>query len=105
MRILLDECAPWPIYKLLPDHQCMPAQRRGWGGVKNGELLRLANREFDLFMTADQNIRFQQKLTGYQLAVIQLSTNKWRRILAAAALIQAAVASIRPGEFRRLEIP
>ena len=52
MKILLDECVPWPIYKLLPDHQCVPAQRRGWGGVKNGALLRLADPEFDLFITA-----------------------------------------------------
>ena len=46
MKILLDECVPWPIHTLLVGHECMTAQQRGWGGVKNGELLRLAEREF-----------------------------------------------------------
>jgi hypothetical protein len=59
MRILLDECVPWPIHKLLVGHECVTVPRRGWGGIKNGELLRLAEPEFDLFLTADQNIRYQ----------------------------------------------
>jgi len=42
MRILLDECVFWPIYKLLPDQQCVAVQQRGWGGVKNGAMLRLS---------------------------------------------------------------
>jgi hypothetical protein len=52
MKILLDECVPWPIHKLLPDHQCTTAQRRGWATVKNGALVRQAEAEFDLFVRA-----------------------------------------------------
>ncbi len=105
MKVLLDECVPWPMHKLLPANSCTTAQRRGWGGVRNGELLRLAEGEFDLFITSDQNLRFQQNLAGRSIAILELSTNKIRRIEAAAHVIRAAVTSIKPGEFQHLEIP
>jgi hypothetical protein len=84
MKILLDECVPWPMHNLLPGHTCTTAQQRGWGGVKNGKLLELAQGEFDLFITPDQNIRYQQNLAGRQIAILELSTNDHRRIQAAA---------------------
>ncbi len=105
MNILLDECVPWPMHKLFDGHNCTTAQQRGWGGVKNGELLRLAEGEFELFITSDQNIRYQQNLVGRRLPILELSTNDLRRIQAAAAIIQSAVATIQSGEFRKLEIP
>lgn len=105
MRILLDECVPWPMHKLLAGHECTTAQKRGWGGTKNGDLLRLAEGEFDRFITSDQNIRYQQNLAGRTIRILELSTNDLRRILAAAVEMQAALAAIQPGEFRRLEIP
>ena len=105
MRILLDECVPWPMHKLLVNHECSTAQRKGWGGVKNGELLRLAEGKFDLFITSDQNIRYQQNLAERRLPVLELSTNKLRRIAAAADLILSAIASMQPGEFRQLQVP
>src|SRR5262245_52015596 len=105
MNILLDECVPWPMHKLLTSHTCTTAQHRGWGGIKNGDLLRLAEGEFDLFITSDQGIHYQQNLTGRRIAIIELSTNKLRRIEAAAELIRSAVNAIKPTEFRRLEIP
>jgi hypothetical protein len=79
--------------------------QHGWGGTKNGQLLDLAKDHFDLFITSDQNLRYQQNLTGRRIAIIELSTNKLRRIIAAAVLIQNAVATIKPGELCRLEIP
>jgi hypothetical protein len=75
MKILLDECVPWPIHKILTDHECAMARQRGWGGLKNGELLRLAEGEFDLFITADQNILYQQTLADHHIRILQLSTN------------------------------
>ena len=105
MRILLDECVPWPMHKLLAGHECMTAQQRGWGGIKNGDLLRLAESEFELFLTADQNIRYQQNLAGRRIPILELSTNKLRRLSAAATLIQSAIATMKPGELRHLEIP
>jgi len=105
MKVLLDECVPWPMHKFLTGHECSTAQQQGWGGIKNGDLLRLAESQFDLFITSDQNIRYQQNLSGRAIPIIELSTNDFRRIRAAASLIQSAVAAIKPGEFRHLEIP
>lgn len=105
MKILLDECVPWPMHKLLSGHECITAQQRGWGGVKNGDLLRLAEQEFDLFITSDQNIRYQQNLAGRRIPILELSSNNLRRIEAAFALIQSAIATIQSGEYRRVDIP
>jgi hypothetical protein len=74
-------------------------------GIKNGDLLRLAEGEFNLFITADQNIRYQQNLAGRQIAILELSANDYRRIKAAAELIQSAVTTIQPCEFQQLEVP
>jgi hypothetical protein len=105
MRILLDECVPWPMHRLLAGHECRTAQHCGWGGLKNGDLLRHAEDDFSLFVTSDQNLRYQQNLSGRKIAILELSTNKLRRIMASADVIQAAVENISPGEYRRLEIP
>jgi hypothetical protein len=105
MKILLDECVPWPMHKFLTGHECSTAQQRGRGGIKNGDLLRQAEGEFDLFITSDQNIRYQQNFAGRQIAILELSTNDLRRIQAAELLIQSAIETIQPREFRRLEIP
>ena len=105
MKILLDECVPWPVYRILTGHDCEPVQRRGWAGIKNGALLRLAEVDFDVFLTSDHSIRYQQNLSRFRIAIVQFSTNKLKRIVAAQALVQAAVASLQPGEFRVLQIP
>jgi predicted nuclease of predicted toxin-antitoxin system len=105
MKILLDECVPWPMHRLLSSHQCATAQKRGWGGIKNGDLIRLAEGEFDLFITSDQNIRYQQNLADRRIAILELSTNDLRTIQVGAADLVHSVASIAPGEFRRLNIP
>jgi hypothetical protein len=91
--------------RLLVGHDCISVQKRGWKGIKNGALLRLADGEFDLFITADQNIRYQQNLLGSTIAVLELSTNDIRRIRAAAALIQSEVSAITPGAHRRIIVP
>ena len=105
MRILLDECVPWPMRRMLAGHECTTAQRRGWGGVKNGDLIRLAEGEFDLFITSDQNLRYQQNLAGRGLPILVLSTNGLRRILAGSNAIQATVVGMQLAQFVELEIP
>jgi predicted nuclease of predicted toxin-antitoxin system len=105
MRILLDECLPVPMRDVLGKHDCIAVGDRGWKGIKNGELLRLAEDQFDLFITADQNIRYQQNLRDYRIAILELSTNDLRRIVAATSLLQSIIETIRPTEFRKLEIP
>jgi hypothetical protein len=68
-------------------------------------LPQLAEGEFDLFITADQNIRYQQNLIGRRIAILELSTNDVNRIQAASSLLEAALENLRPNEFRRLTIP
>jgi len=104
MRILLDECVPWPMHRLLPQHSVTSVQAQGWSGVRNSELLRRAKAQFDLFITSDQNIRYQQNLAGQGIAILELSTNDLRRIRAAAKLIEEAVSKIQPADLKRLEI-
>ena len=105
MRILLDECVPWPMHRLLSGHTCSTVQDKGWGGIKNGELLQRAEGEFDLFVTSDQNIHYQQNLRGRRIAILELSTNDISRIQAASTLIQEALEKIQPNECRQLIIP
>ena len=105
MRILLDECVPWPMHRLLGTHACSTVQDLGWGGITNGDLLQRAEGEFDLFITSDQNLRYQQNLTGRRIAILELSTNDIERIRAASSLIETAIDQIQPDELRQLAIP
>ena len=104
MKILLDECVPWPVHRLLAGHLCSSVQGKGWSGIRNGDLLQRAEVEFDLFITSDQNIRYQQNLANRPISILELSTNDLRRILAARALIEDAIKRIKPAEFRRLDV-
>ena len=76
MKILLDECTPHVLKKLLTGFEIKTVQDQGWSGVTNGALLRLAEGQFDVFITSDQNLKYQQNLAGRQLAIIQLPTNQ-----------------------------
>ena len=77
----------------------------GWKNIENGTLLDFAEGEFDLFITADQGVRYQQNLTGRKIAILELSTNKLRLIQAAASQVKDTVDSLKSAEFRRIEIP
>ena len=105
MTILLDGCVPWPLHKMLAGHECHHVQQFGWSGIKNGELIQLAEGKFDLFITADQNLRYQQNLTGRSISIIEISTNNLRRITASISLLVEAVTSLKAGEFRLIQIP
>lgn len=72
MRILFDECLPRRLRQELPGHEVRTAQEMGWAGKRNGDLLRLAEQEFDVFVTVDQKLRFQQDIPAFALAVIVL---------------------------------
>jgi len=105
VRILFDACVPWPLSNELSAHDCRTAQQLQWSQIKNGELLSLAEPQFDLFLACDQNMQYQQNLTGRSIAILELSTNKLRRLVGAAQLIRDTIAPMQPSEFRRLEIP
>ncbi|HQU94079.1 MAG TPA: hypothetical protein PLK77_17405, partial [Pyrinomonadaceae bacterium] len=76
MRIVIDECVPRIAKRGLPSRSIVSVQEMGWAGVKNGKLLKLVADEFDVFITSDQNLRFQQNLAAIDLAVIVLPSNQ-----------------------------
>lgn len=100
----MDECVPSPLVSLLGHHSCTTVQLKGWGGIKNGELLARAEGAFDLFITSDQSIQHQQNLKGLRISILELSTNDIDRIRAAYSLIDEAIAEIRSGEYVRLRL-
>ena len=103
MKILLDECAPRVVKRRLPSWSISTVQEMGWAGTKNGALLALAETQFDVFITTDKNLRYQQNLTGRRLAFILLPSNSVPVAVAVLPAVEAALAAIRPGDF--IEIP
>jgi len=74
MRILLDHGTPAPLGKKLPGHVVSTAYEMGWAGLDNGALLRATEHSFDIFITTDKNLRYQQNLRGMKLAILVLPT-------------------------------
>ena len=72
MKVLIDECIDWRLCRDIEGHDVKTARQMGWSAVKNGDLLALAEIEFDVFVTVDRNLSFQQKLPDFQIAVIVL---------------------------------
>ncbi len=104
MKVLLDACVPRPLRKFLPDHTVHTAQEMGWGQLKNGALLKEAESQFDAMITTDQNLKYQQNVTGRKLAILVLLTNDWPTIRAKATEISAKVATLKPGDFGELDL-
>ena len=78
LRILFDQNTPRQIATALTGHDVKTALQMGWDAIANGELIDAAEKAgFDVFITADQNLRYQQRLTGRRLALIVLTTNHW----------------------------
>jgi hypothetical protein len=70
MKVLLDECVPRKLRRELQEHEVHTVTERGWSGIKNGKLLTLAEVEFDVFLTVDQNLKYQQNLEAFNIGVI-----------------------------------
>jgi hypothetical protein len=102
LRILFDQGTPVPLRRTLTGHDVATAYEMGWSTLKNGDLLRVAEADFEVFVTTDRRLRYQQNLTGRRLAILVLPTTSWPRIQAHVAEVVAAVNDLRPGEFREL---
>ncbi len=106
MRILFDQGTPVPLRSLLGDHHVETAFERGWTTLTNGELLTEAERSgFEILVTTDQNLRYQQNLTDRPIAVIVLSTTSWPRIQRAVAAITQAIETATPASVQEVDIP
>ncbi len=92
MRILLDENTPRGVRRILTGHEVRTAPEMGWAAYSNGQLLGEAEKAaFDALLTCDQNVVFQQNLTGRNIAVVVLSTNIWPIIRAQPERVRHAV--------------
>ena len=76
MKIIIDECVPHIVKKCLPHRQIKTVQEMGWAGVKNGELLKLVEERFEVFITSDKNLRYQQNLRDFTIAILLLPSNQ-----------------------------
>ena len=101
MRVLLDVNVPRRLRRLLPGHEISTAQEQGWGRITNGELLQLAEQAaFDVMITADRNIAYQQNLSLRTIAIITLSTNDWSLLKHAGNQISGALERTTPNSFQ-----
>jgi hypothetical protein len=106
MRILLDECVPLQVRSAFPGHEVTTAQRMGWAGFGNGDLLSLAEHAgFEVFVVADKNLRYQQNLSVRRIAILELWTNHRPTLERHFSEIHAAVERVKPGEYLALEAP
>lgn len=105
MNILLDECTPRAVKKRLPHLPIRTVQEMGWSGVKNGKLLALADERFDVFITTDKNLRYQQNLARVKLAILLLPTNSVPVVIALLPQIEATLTTIQSGDFVEIPMP
>ena len=106
MRILFDHGTPAPLQSFLTGHTVREAKAQGWDTFKNGDLLAAAEAAgFDVLITTDKNIRYQQNLTGRAIAIIVLGNAQWPVLRLRVALVVAAVNAAMPGSYVELDIP
>lgn len=107
MRILLDECIPRRFKNSLAPHDCHTVAEQGWGGRRNGELLALAEKNtFQVFVTLDRGIEYQQNLKARSIAIVLLrsQTSRLSDLLPLAASILKVIESLQPGQFAEIAL-
>ena len=106
MRVLFDNGTPRGVAAALKGHVVEEARAHGWDTLRNGELLDAAEAAgFDVFVTTDRNLRYQQNLTGRRVAIVVLSKGRWLLIRSRLSRIAAAVDRAVPGSCAEVEIP
>ena len=93
MKVLVDECVDWRLSREIVGHEVKTARQMSWSTIKNGELLALATKEFDVFVTVDRNLSFQQNLPTFTIAVIVLRARS-NRLADLQPLVPGLLASI-----------
>ena len=99
MNILLDECVPARFARSLVGHAVTTVPKHGWSGIKNGELLKRAEKEFDVFITVDRKLAPQQDLTKFKIPVllIRARTNRLEDIRPLVPELLKTLAGVRAG--------
>jgi hypothetical protein len=107
LRILFDKNVPVGVRRFLTGHEVVTFMETGWPvQLENGELLRVAETVgFDVMVTSDQNIRYQQNLSGRKLALVVLGSNIWPVVSKHETVISEAVGAATAGSYRFIEMP
>jgi len=106
MRIVLDENLPRPLMRIFgPGHWVTTVQELGLAGMANGALIAQLDGKYDIFVTADKNLRYQQNLAGRILAIVELPTNRLPILKTMTAEIASMVASASPGSYIQVVLP
>lgn len=104
MRVLLDECVPRKLKRELTEHEVLSVTDHGWSGIKNGDLLALAEAEFQVFLTVDQNLKYQQNLSAFDIGIILLVArhNRLKELLPLMPKVREVLENIKSGDFVRV---
>lgn len=106
MLILFDHSTPAPLRYALKDHVVVEAIERGWDRLANGDLLDAAEAAgFELMVTADKNMRYQQNLTGRKISIVALGNAQWPVLRQHLERVVLAVNAATPGSVVEVEIP
>ena len=104
MRVMLDDCVPVRLKRWLPEHEVVTVTEVGWSGIKNGRLLRLlVDGGYEVLVTADKNLEYQQHLAGFPLAILVLPTNHWKSLQPHQARFIQAFARLHAGKVTHLD--
>jgi hypothetical protein len=105
MKVLFDQGTPVPLRRYLTGHSVNTAFERGWSVLTNSALLAAAEQAgYQLLVTTDQNLQYQQNLAHRQIAILVLRSTSWPRIQQHLAEIQAAIEEMQPGEYREISV-
>jgi len=105
VKILFDANTPAPLARFLQGHEVVRADELGWQGLENGALLDAAEQAgFDLLLTCDQNVRYQQNFASRKLALVILSSNHWPTLRRIAARIATAVDFVQTEQIVRVDV-
>jgi hypothetical protein len=106
VRLLFDQNIPAPLRRLLPQYDIKLAAEFSWQELVNGDLLAAAERAgFDVLLTADQNLRYQQNLICRKIGIVVLPSNAWPHIEPHVPLIEAAIGRAADGSYEELDWP
>ncbi len=106
MRVLFDNGTPRGVAAALKDHTVEESRTHGWDTLRNGDLLDAAELAgFEVFVTTDRNLRYQQNLSTRKIAIVVLGKARWRLVRRRLSEIAAAVSAATPGSFVEIDIP
>ncbi|NJK72542.1 MAG: hypothetical protein HC926_04400 [Synechococcaceae cyanobacterium SM2_3_60] len=106
MRILFDQGTPVPLRRYLPGHTVDTAYKKGWSELTNGDLLSAAEQAgYEVLITTDRNLRYQQNLANRKIAIVVLLSTSWPRIQVHTEGIQALVNALQLGEYHEIAVP